>query len=478
MNMTDQPTIPAPSGQLRVMEDWSKLISFDASVLKPTSIDALMAILEQVQRGTVGNGHIRVCGSMHSCAKIVASDVVLDTSALPTSITFDADNGGVVATANVTLRELLDAASKVGKSLTATGGTDAQTLAGLISTNTAPASSKYSIYDCLDWVELVSVDPASGSARTRCICRGSVDFPAAVCSLGALGVITRVRFRLVDERYFQVEQWVRPLTEVLSDLDATVAKYDFWRIDWLPKSQNGLFWGAKEVPGAQSSPTGDYPTDRAEQVLELVSKTLERMRATHPKARIFTAGPLLTETLEIVYHLLSIMYWSSPVSGPLRNMIPVDRNAPLHVAMAEWSFAPADLDRVRAACEDYFDRERWPNLPIEIELTPVDPNLMSPWNWEKLPYIVKFNFMYLTELCPEPADKAAIYDHLRGLWDHLKAAKVPFKAHWGKINFIDPEFVELNHDLDAFRPLISPMFMNDYLTERLGPVPPLPAAPA
>jgi hypothetical protein len=76
--------------------------------------------------------------------------------------------------------------------------------------------------------------------------------------------------------------------------------------------------------------------------------------------------------------------------------------------------------------------------------------------------------MYLTEVCPEPGEKEAIYTHLRGLWEHLERAGVPFKAHWGKINFIDPEFVRRNHDFDAFRPLISPIFVNDYLAERIG----------
>ena len=66
---------------------------------------------------------------------------------------------------------------------------------------------------------------------------------------------------------------------------------------------------------------------------------------------------------------------------------------------------------------------------------------------------MKFNFMYLTEVCTEPGEKEAIYAHLRGLWEHLQAAGVPFKAHWGKINFIDPEFVRRNHRIDAFRPL-------------------------
>jgi FAD/FMN-containing dehydrogenase len=408
----------------------------------------------------LGEGRVRVPGSLHSCAKIVVSDAILDISALPKTIDFDEGNGAVEASANVTLRDFLAELGRRGKSVTATGGTDHQTLAGLISTGTAPASSRHALYELLEWVETVSVDAATGRAEVRRIERGEADFAAAVCSLGLLGVLTRVRFRLVDELYFAVVQKVVHLDDVLADLDATSAKYDFWRINWMQKSEKALLWAATAVPREESSPDGDYPTDQPEQILDVVFKVLDKLADT---------GPLLNPALELVYDALALTYDESSATGPLRNMLPVDRRAPLHVAMAEWSFRPQDVHLAIGECQDYFDDRGWPNIPTEIELTRVDENLMSPWNWEGLPHIVKFNFMYLTEVCTEPGEKEAIYAHLRGLWEHLEAAGVPFKAHWGKINFIDPEFVRRNHGIDAFRPLISPMFMNDYLEERIGP---------
>jgi hypothetical protein len=248
---------------------------------------------------------------------------------------------------------------------------------------------------------------------------------------------------------------------VLADLDATSATYDFWRVNWMPKSDKALLWAATAIPRAQAKPDGDYPTDVAEHVLDAVFAVLDE---------VSDGGPLLTGALEVVYKLLTFAYRDSETTGPLRTMLPVDRRAPLHVAMAEWSFRPQDVQRVLAECRGYFHDHGWPNIPTEIELTRTDGNLMSPWNWEGLPYIVKFNFMYLTEVCTQPGEKAAISTHLRGLWDHLHAAGIPFKAHWGKLNFIDPEFVRTHHDLATFRPLIAPMFMNDYLAQRLGPL--------
>ena len=438
-----------------VMTDWAELVSFrPEQVLRPRSIDELKAALEQVHRD---RGKVRVPGSLHSCSEIVVSDAILDVSGLPKHIEFDDGDGAVQATANVSLHDFLAALGRRGKSVTATGGTDHQTLAGLISTGTAPASSRHALYELLDWVELVTVDPASGRAVERRIARGDEDFAAVVCSLGLLGVLTRVRFRLVDERYFDVVMKVVELDDVLADLDATSARYDFWRVNWVPDSTKALLWAATAVPRAQSKADGDYPEDRSEQILDTVFQVLDRLGT----------GPLLSGPLELVYDVMARTYDERRFTGPLRTMLPVDRRAPLHVAMAEWSFRPQDLYRVIGECEQYFEQHRWPNIPTEIELSRVDGALMSAWNWPGLAYIVKFNFMYLTEVCKEPGEKAAISTHLRGLWRHLERAGVPFKAHWGKLNFIDAEFARRNHDVDRFLPLVSPLFMNPYLAERL-----------
>jgi FAD/FMN-containing dehydrogenase len=442
------------------MEDWARLISFRPGVvLRPASVDELKTTLERIHGGELGDGSVRVPGSLHSCSEIAVADTVLDTSGLPKTIELEPGNDAVVASANVSLHEFLDELGRHGKSVTATGGTDHQTLAGLISTGTAPASSRHALYELLDWVELVAVDEATGQAVERRISRGDADFPAAICSLGLLGVLTRVRFRLVDELHFDVVQKIVRLDEVLDDLDATSEKYDFWRVNWAPKSDKALLWAATAVAAGDSKPDGDYSSDQAEHVLDIVFKVFDKIGGT---------GPLLTGPLEAVYDVMTLTYGTSRATGPLRNMLPVDRRAPLLVAMAEWSFRPEDLHRVLGECQEYFDGHGWPNIPTEIELSRVDGSLMSAWNWEGLPYIVKFNFMYLTEVCTEEGEKEEIYAHLRGLWEHLEAAGVPFKAHWGKINFIDPEFVRRNHDIGAFRPLISPMFMNDYLAERIG----------
>ena len=93
---------------------------------------------------------------------------------------------------------------------------------------------------------------------------------------------------------------------------------------------------------------------------------------------------------------------------------------------------------------------------------------MSELNFEGLEYAVKFNFQYLTDVCTED-EKQKIYPHLEGLWNHLIEAGIQFRAHWGKINFMDYNFVRDHYQLDQFQKFIRPAFLNSYLAERLTP---------
>ena len=270
-----------------------------------------------------------------------------------------------------------------------------------------------------------------------------------------------MQFRVIDELFFQTVQKIIPLDDVLRDVDATSRDYDFWRIDWIPETSRGLLWAAKQVPRDQAAPNGDYKQDEVESILKGVFLFWDKL-SSH-------TGPLLDEAMKWVYRLIAGLYnLDEPKpSGPLRNMLPVDRRAPLHVAMAEWSFNPQDLNTVKRLCEVYYEQNGWPNLPIEIELSKADRYLMSPWNWQGIDYIVKFNFMYLTDGCKTEQEKQQIVTHLQGLWERLTQAGIPFKAHWGKINFMDNKFIRENYRLDQFQPFIRSMFLNDYLSKRL-----------
>jgi FAD/FMN-containing dehydrogenase len=438
-------------------QDWSQFITFHPQLyFRPQNLEELKGFLLAIQQGIFPQRTPRVLGGLHSCSEICVSDTIIDVSDLPKTLEFEADNSVVTVSANWHLHDFLQAISQRGKSISATGGTDHQTLAGIISTNTAPASPHHLIYELVEWIEYITLNEDGRGVIEKRVSKSDPEFGALVASLGAIGILTRIQFRLIDELYFETVQKILHLKDILSDLPRTSRLYDFWRIDWIPDTEIGLLWAAKRIPSAP--PNGDYADDQAENVLAAIFKVIDK---------IGSAGPLLDPAMRLVYAGIARVYGEVKASGPLRTMLPVDRRAPLHVAMAEWSFNPADLDTLLAHCREYFHKNGWPNLPIEIELTKTDQYFMSPWNWPGLDYIVKFNFMYLTDVSQTAPEKEQIIAHLQGLWNYLIECNIPFKAHWGKINFMDAKFVQEHFQVDRFKPFIRPMFLNKYLKNRL-----------
>src|SRR4051794_32046951 len=106
------------------LHDWGELISFSpATVLRPTSVAELKQMLERVHRGEIGNGRVRVPGSLHSCSEIAVAEAIVDVGAMPRSIEFENADSAVIVTANYSLHEFLFELGERGKSVTATGGT-------------------------------------------------------------------------------------------------------------------------------------------------------------------------------------------------------------------------------------------------------------------------------------------------------------------------------------------------------------------
>ncbi len=256
--------------------DWARFVSFQPQLyFRPKDLTQLKSFLAGVQQGIFQPGSLRVLGGLHSCSDICVSDAIIDTSDLPKTIEFAASNAAVTVTANWHLHDFLLALSQHGKSLSATGGTDEQTLAGLISTDTAPATPRHALYDLLEWVEYLTVGEDGRSVIEKHLSKNDPDFPAVVGSLGAIGILTRVQFRLVDQLYFETIQKMVDLKDVLTDLARTSQEYDFWRIDWIPNTDQGLLWAARSIP--QADPEGDYPMDQSENILKLLFKTLDKL---------------------------------------------------------------------------------------------------------------------------------------------------------------------------------------------------------
>ncbi len=281
------------------IRDWARYVSFCPHLyFRPQDLDDLKNFMSGMRLGIFKQKSMRVLGGLHSCSDICVSDAIVDVSDLPRTIEFEDDNQRVTVSANWVFHDFLLALSQRGKSISATGGTDHQTLAGIISTDTAPASPKHAIYELLEWVEYLSYDEDQKKVVEKRLEKQDPDFQAAVASLGVIGILTRVQFRLVDELYFETIQKMVRLESVLTDVEKTSQLYDFWRIDWIPDTDQGLLWAAKSIPHANAN--GDYPEDQSENLLIGIFKVLEKIKS---------AGTLLDNAMRLVYAGLTFNPW-------------------------------------------------------------------------------------------------------------------------------------------------------------------------
>jgi D-arabinono-1,4-lactone oxidase len=227
------------------IQDWAHVVSFQPKLyFRPQSLDELKAFLQVMHSDPFTQRSLRVLGGLHSCSDICVNDVIVDIEDIPRTIEFNADNSVVTVSANWHFHEFLRVLGEKGKSISATGGTDRQTLAGIISTNTAPASPHHTIYELVNWIEYITVDEATGAVAEKRVDKAHPDFRAAVASLGAIGILTKVQFALVDEVYFETTLKIIKLKEVLGDIRKTSQTYDPFR-----RSQ-------RRLPGG---PCGKYP---------------------------------------------------------------------------------------------------------------------------------------------------------------------------------------------------------------------------
>jgi FAD/FMN-containing dehydrogenase len=260
-------TLPADYYQSArpVIGDWGKTVSFTPRIyVAPTSIDELTSFLNDTLPRLPEGASLRVLGGLHSCSEIFVSDVVIDTSRLPLEFEATLLPGGagtVVASAHMHVHDLLYRAAAHDLSLTATGGADAQTLAGLIATNTAGAMVYHGVYETVDWVEYLTVAPDGKSIVLKRVGNSEPEFRAVICSLGVIGFVLRIGFTLVKQVYYQCEYHIQTLSQVLDDTVKTNGLYDFWRIEWIPDTDFVQLWTATPIDG-RGDPNVSYPDDK------------------------------------------------------------------------------------------------------------------------------------------------------------------------------------------------------------------------
>jgi xylitol oxidase len=198
-----------------VRTNWAgNLVYSAADTIAPSSVAGIAAAVRAAPR-------VKALGSGHSFNAIADTEgTAVSAAGLPREVSIDADRRVVRASAGLRYGDLAAELQSAGWALTNLASLPHISLAGAVATGTHGSGDAVgSLASAVVAADLVLAD---GEART--FRRGDEEFPGAVVSLGALGVVTALELEIVPS--FDIAQTVYealPLEAALGDHDAVTA---------------------------------------------------------------------------------------------------------------------------------------------------------------------------------------------------------------------------------------------------------------
>ncbi|GCF08923.1 D-arabinono-1,4-lactone oxidase [Dictyobacter arantiisoli] len=211
--------------------NWSGSVqAHPRQIEKPGSIAALKELV-----GTCGRTgrHIRVVGSGHSFTPLVhTDDVLISLDNLQGVESMDEVAGTVTVLAGTKLKYLGETLLARGLAQENLGDVDAQSIAGAISTGTHGTGINFG--NLATQVEALTLVTADGELLECSASQHPDIFKAAQISLGTLGVIARVKLRVISAQLLHFKSRRETLANCLAHLEDYKNNNDHFEFYWLP----------------------------------------------------------------------------------------------------------------------------------------------------------------------------------------------------------------------------------------------------
>ncbi len=428
--------------------NWSRGVRFRPARREvPADLAGLRAAL--LDAAAAGR-RVRVAGSGHSFTPLVATDgVLLSLAAFKGILEVDRERREALVAAGTTVRELGDPLWRAGLSLANQGDIDGQTLAGALATGTHGTGAELG---CLaTQVVGLTLLTAGGEVVDASATRNTAIFDAARVSLGALGIVTRVRLALRPAYRLREERSAMDLEECLAGLAEARRRHRHHEFFWFPH--------AERVQVKTLHPTEE--PERRRRVRELLEDVLLENAGLWAVCQV---GRLAPSRCPALHRLAARLAGEGSSVGAAHRVFPTPRL----VRFQEREYAiPADraADCVRELRAFARERRVATTFPVEVRHVAADDIPLSPFQgresatvavhaWRKMPHEEWF------------AGAEAIFRNHRG------------RPHWGKLHGLGA--AELRglyprwDEFQATRRALDPrgLFASPYLDRVLGPVEP------
>lgn len=438
------------TSQTRPWHNWSGSVQCrPQQVVKPVSIDALVQIIKACSSD---NRHVRVVGSGHSFTPLVQTDdVLVSLEHLQGIEEIDNECGTVTVLAGTqlsTLGEALYAHELAQENL---GGIDAQSIAGAISTGTHGTGKRFgSLSTQVDGLTLIT---ATGELLECSPERNPDIFKAAQISLGTLGIIARVKLRVVPAKRLHFKSHRERLSDCLTNLERYNQENSHFELLWFPHTPwvQAKFLNETEIPISKGRLWGNFNKIVLENGLYWLLS--ECCRLLPPLSRTISAISTISiaPVNEVNY---SHRLYVAPRKVLLQAMeyaIPVE-----HVQTA--------LSEIQARIHQYRFEV---HFPLGCRFVHADDIWLSPAYQRNSAYIAVHMYRGM--------EYQSYFQHIEEILQRYSG-----RPHWGKMHTQDAARLAALyprwHDFRRIRAALDPqgLFLNDYLRQLLdadGPVP-------
>lgn len=238
----------APAPRLMPWRNWSGAQScLPLERLAPASLDELVQVIRQAP------GKIRPVGSGHSFSALVPTDgTLLSLSHFSGLLAHDAQTLQAEFAGGTPMSQMGAPLQAVGQALVNMADIDYQTLAGAIATSTHGTGIGFGSYSAqVCGLQLVS---AAGEVLDCSRERNPELFDAARVSLGALGVVTRVRMQNRAAYRLRERQWLARTEELLEDVENLKRDHQHWEMLVVTHSDYALAVALNETEEPSTPP--------------------------------------------------------------------------------------------------------------------------------------------------------------------------------------------------------------------------------
>ncbi|GCE08054.1 D-arabinono-1,4-lactone oxidase [Dictyobacter aurantiacus] len=407
-------------------------------VVQPSDIAELAHLLHYYQ--STGR-HVRVVGAGHSFTPLVETgDILVSLDNLQGIEEVDLAAGTAMVLGGTRLKELGDALLSHGVAQENLGDIDVQSIAGAISTGTHGTGVRFG--NLSTQVEELTLVTASGEILVCSAEHNAEIFKAAQVSLGLLGVIVRVKLRVVPATRLHFKSHRERLDVCMDNIEYYKNNNDHFEFFWMPHTEwvQAKFLNETRDEASGSNLWGQFNKVVLENGLYwLLSETCRLRPAWTPAiSKLSAQGIASVDEVDYSHRL-----FATPRAVRFQEM---EYNIPAE-------HFPAVLQEIKQSIETHHTRV---HFPVECRFVQADDIWLSPAYQRTSAYVAvhMYKGMPYREYFQQIEE---IFKHYQG------------RPHWGKLHTQDAESLARLYprwqDFQRIRASLDPqgLFLNAYL---------------